>query len=73
MIGGLGSAVAEVAANLGKSFTFKRLGIPDCFSIIGLHEDLMAHYGIDENGIMAAVRELMGRDFEADDNWDDEV
>ena len=73
VIGGLGSAVAEVAANLGKSFTFKRLGIPDCFSIIGLHEDLMAHYGIDENGIMAAVRELMGRDFEADDNWDDEV
>ncbi len=73
VIGGLGSAVAEVAAGLGKSFTFKRLGIPDCFSIIGLHEDLLAHYGIDENGIMAAARELMGRDFEADENWDDEV
>jgi transketolase len=73
VIGGLGSAVAEVAAGLGKSFSFKRLGIPDCFSIIGLHEDLMAHYGIDENGIMAAVREIMGKDFEADENWDDEV
>ncbi len=73
VLGGLGGAVAEVAAGLGLSFAFRRLGIPDCFSIIGLHEDLMAHYGIDENGIMAAVREMMGRDFEADENWDDEV
>jgi transketolase len=73
VIGGLGSAVAEVAAGTGKSFSFKRLGIPDCFSIIGLHEDLMAHYGIDANGIVAAVREIMGKDFEADENWDDEV
>lgn len=73
VIGGLGSAVAEVAAGTGKSFTFKRLGVPDCYSIIGLHEDLLAHYGIDENGIAAAVREMMGKDFEADDNWEDEV
>ncbi|MBU0929286.1 MAG: transketolase family protein [Spirochaetes bacterium] len=72
-IGGLGSAVAEVAAGTGKSFSFKRLGIPDCFSIIGLHEDLLAHYGIDENGIAASVREMMGKDFEADENWEDEV
>lgn len=72
-IGGLGSAVAEVAAGSGKSFSFKRLGVPDCFSIIGLHEDLLAHYGIDENGIAASVREVMGKDFEADDNWEDEV
>jgi len=73
VIGGLGSAVAEVAAGTGKSFTFRRLGVPDCYSIIGLHEDLLAHYGIDENGIAAAVREMMGKDFEADDNWEDEV
>jgi len=72
-IGGLGSAVAEVAAGTGKSFSFKRLGVPDCFSIIGLHEDLLAHYGIDENGIAASVREMMGKDFEADENWEDEV
>lgn len=73
VVGGLGSAVAEVAAGSGLSFSFKRLGVPDCYSIIGLHEDLMAHYGYDENGIAAAVREIMGRDFEADENWDDEV
>ena len=73
VVGGLGSAVAEVAAGTGKSFSFRRLGVPDCFSIIGLHEDLLAHYGIDENGIAAAVREMMGKDFEADDDWEDEV
>ncbi len=73
VMGGLGSAVAEVAAETGKSFSFRRLGVPDCFSIIGYHEDLMAHYGIDENGIVKSVREVMGKDFEADENWDDEV
>jgi len=73
VVGGLGSAVAEVAAGTGKSFSFRRLGVPDCFSIIGLHEDLLAHYGLDENGIAAAVREMMGKDFEADENWEDEV
>jgi transketolase len=73
IIGGLGSAVAEVIAGYGKGCAFKRLGVPDIFAQIGLHEDLMAIYGIDTNGILAAVREIMGRDFEEDDNWDDEV
>jgi len=73
IIGGLGSAVAEVMAESGKACAFMRLGIPDIFSIIGLHEDLMAHYKIDTNGIVENVRSLMGRDFEADENWDDEV
>lgn len=73
VIGGLGGAVAEVAAGTGKAFSFVRLGIPDTFSIIGLHEDLLAHYGIDENGIARSAREMMGKDFEADENWDDEV
>lgn len=71
--GGLGSAVSEVIAEGGKACAFMRLGIPDTFSIIGLHEDLMAYYKIDTNGIVEKVRELMGRDFEEDDNWEDEV
>ncbi|MDR2402782.1 MAG: hypothetical protein LBD78_01995 [Spirochaetaceae bacterium] len=73
IIGGLGSAVAEVVAGFGKGCAFRRLGIPDVFAKIGLHEDLMSIYGIDTNGIIAAVREIMGRDFEEDENWDDEV
>lgn len=73
VIGGLGSAVAEVVAGSGKACAFQMLGIPDTFSIIGLHEDLMAYYKIDTNGILENVRALMGRDFEEDENWDDEV
>lgn len=72
-IGGLGSAVAEVVVKSGKSCAFEILGIPDTYSIIGLHEDLMAYYKIDKNGIIEGVRTLMGRDFEEDENWDDEV
>lgn len=72
-IGGLGSAVAEVVVKSGKTCAFEILGIPDTYSIIGLHEDLMAYYKIDKNGIIESVRALMGRDFEEDDNWDDEV
>jgi transketolase len=33
----------------------------------------MAMYGIDSNGIIQTSREIMGRDFEEDDDWDDEV
>ncbi len=73
IIGGLGSAVAEVIAKGGKACAFERLGIPDTFSPIGLHEDLMSIFKIDINGIMEKVREMMGRDFEEDDNWNDEV
>ena len=73
VIGGLGSAVAEVVAGSGKACAFQMLGIPDTYSIIGLHEDLMAYYKIDMNGIVENVRILMGRDFEEDENWDDEV
>ncbi|MBN2652909.1 MAG: transketolase family protein [Spirochaetales bacterium] len=71
--GGLGSAVAEVMVETGKACAFKKLGVPDVFSIIGLHEDLMDYYGYGANGILAAARELMGADFEEDDNWDDEI
>jgi transketolase len=73
VIGGPGSAVAEVIAETGKGCAFRRLGIPDHFAPIGLHEDIMAIEGIDSNGIITAVREVMSLDFEEDDNWADEV
>jgi transketolase len=73
VIGGLGSAVAEVVAETGKGCAFRRLGIPDEFAPIGLHEDIMSMEGIDSNGIIAAIREVMKLDFEEDDDWADEV
>jgi len=73
ILGGLGSAVAEVVVDYGKACAFKKLGIPDKFAPIGLHEEIMSIVGIDSNGIIEAVREVMGKDFELDDDWDDEV
>lgn len=73
IVGGLGSAVAEVVAESGKACAFTRLGIPDCFSMIGLHEDIMAFYKIDTNGIVENVRALLNKEIEEDDDWTDEV
>lgn len=42
IIGGLGSAVAEVVVESGKGCAFKKLGHPDKFAPIGLHEDIMS-------------------------------
>jgi transketolase len=73
VIGGLGSAVAEVVVEGGKACAFRKLGLQDKFSAIGLHEDLMAMHEIDANGIVKNVREVMHKDFESDEVWNDEV
>lgn len=72
-VGGLGTAVADVIAESGKGCAFNKLGIEDAFAEIGYPEDLYAHYQLDAIGIIDKVREIMGKDFEEDDNWDDEV
>lgn len=72
VIGGLGSAVAEVVVESGKGCAFKKLGVQDTFAPIGLHEDIMSTLGIDANGIIEAVRAAMHADFEADEDWGDE-
>lgn len=73
VIGGLGGAVAELIAESGMGCAFRRLGLQDAFSPIGYHEDLMAHHGIDTNGILTAARDLLKLDFEEDESWEDEV
>ncbi len=73
VIGGLGDAVASVIAEGGKACAFKKLGHQDQFSTIGLHEDLMSLAKIDANGIYEAISEIMHQDFEADDDWEDEL
>jgi transketolase len=60
VIGGLGSAVAEVIVESGKGCAFKQLGIQDKFAPIGLHEDIMSILGIASNGIIDACREVRG-------------
>ncbi len=73
VVGGLGTAVADVIAESGKACGFHKLGILDEFAPIGLHEDLMAHYRTDMNGIVETVTKIMDKDIEEDDDWDDEV
>ena len=73
VIGGLGSAVADVIAASGKGCAFEKTGIPDEFSLHGHPEDLMHHYKIDTDGILEKIGEILGRDFEADEDWEDEI
>lgn len=72
IFGGLGSAVAEVIAESPKNCVMRKLGVPDEYSIIGLHEDLMSHYNYDVNGIVDKAREIMGVQIEEDDDWDND-
>ena len=60
VIGGLGSAVADVIAASGKGCAFAKIGLPDCYSEVGYPEDLYCHYCIDTDGIVDKVRELLG-------------
>jgi len=78
--GGLGSAVAEVIAESGLACAFLRVGIPDTYTIIGYPEDIMNYYKLDTDGIVERVCQIMGRDFEDDEDrkdddedWKDEM
>jgi transketolase len=65
IIGGLGSAVAEVIAEAGFSpgKKFRRIGIPDVFpDHYGSQEKLMDHYRINVDGVTSAIRALLHRD-----------
>ncbi len=64
VIGGLGSAVAELIAeaNFDRPKRFKRIGIPDVFpSQYGSQQSLMALYGITSDRIASTVMELLSK------------
>ncbi len=71
--GGLGTAVADVIAASGKGCAFHKAGIPNSYAIVGYPDDLLAHYKIDANGLIETVNEIMQRDFEEDEDWEDEA
>ncbi|MCK5082909.1 MAG: transketolase [Candidatus Omnitrophica bacterium] len=61
VIGGLGSAIAEVMAeaNFGSSKKFRRIGIPDVFAKqYGSQKDLMESYGISTENIISTIKQL---------------
>ena len=73
VMGGLGSAVAEVIVESGKACAFRKLGVPDCYSIVGYPEDLYHFYKFDADGIVETVSELMRLEIEEDEDWEDEA
>jgi len=61
IIGGLGSAVAEVLAEAGVTMQFHRLGVNDQFGESGEPEELFRKFGLDAASVAAAVRVLVQR------------
>jgi transketolase len=60
VIGGLGSAVAEVLVEMDR-IPFARHGIHDVYSLIGPPGALYAHYELDAAGIAKRARDVMAR------------
>jgi transketolase len=61
IIGGLGSAVAELIAeaNFESGKRFRRIGLPDVFpNKYGTQDSLMAHYSITSDNVASVVSEL---------------
>ncbi|MEL6433120.1 MAG: transketolase C-terminal domain-containing protein, partial [Pseudomonadota bacterium] len=56
IIGGLGSAVAEVLVDEGMGLPFKRVGIQDQFCEGGTTPYLMRKFGLDDAAICEAAR-----------------
>lgn len=57
--GGFGSAIVEFMSDNGYSPKIKRLGIPDKFIEHGTPEELYALLGLDTQGIIKAVEEIL--------------
>ena len=59
VIGGLGSAVAEAAAESGLAVRLRRLGLQDAFAhAVGTREHLLSVYGLDAPAVAAAAHAL---------------
>lgn len=59
--GGLGGAVAEVLCESGFSGKFKRIGMPDEFSVLGSPDEIYNYYGMDRDGITATIKKMLGK------------
>jgi transketolase len=63
VIGGLGTAVAEVMAENGVGRKLVRIGLPDTFAHGASQKFLMHEYGLDAIALMQKVEQLMGTSF----------
>ena len=61
VIGGLGSAVAEVLAHEGVGVPVEFVGIQDVFSETAPYAQLLKKYGVDAEGVVAGIEKVMAR------------
>ena len=58
--GGLGEACAALVLEAGIAARFKRVGIPDEYTVTGSQADIFRHYGISMEGLANTARALLG-------------
>jgi transketolase len=68
IIGGLGSAVAEVMAENGISAPLQRIGLKDTYAHGASQKYLMAEYGMDAPALIRAVEKSLGKKLNIDEN-----
>src|SRR5665647_2610799 len=66
VVGGLGSAVAEVMAQHGVGVPLRRLGLQDTYAHGASKDYLMRQYQIDGPAVLAAVAEMVGARLDGD-------
>ena len=57
--GGLGGAVAEVLCEAGYKGSFKRVGMPDEFAVLGSVDAIYHYYGMDRDGIVKVLENML--------------
>lgn len=60
VFGGLGAMVSQIAAE-AHPVRVKSMALPDCPVIAGTSQEVFDHYGLNTEGVEAAVTELLGR------------
>ncbi len=61
VMGGLGSAVAEVLVKSGKPVPVEMVGVQDTFTESGPYAQLLPKYGLDEAAVAAAVGKVLAK------------
>ena len=67
VIGGLGSAVAELMAESGSGLRLRRLGLRDVYAHGASREYLMREHGLDARGLVSAVERALDARFDVTD------
>jgi len=67
IVGGLGSAVAEVMAEAGLGVPLVRLGLGDTYARCGSRPYLMRTYGLDARAVVGAAERLLGAELHVED------